>query len=66
MDDGNTEIKAAYMARYPYSFGKDDGFIQSDEVFFELTMETVSEWIFDNGNPTGFAEQCFCTEALGQ
>lgn len=62
-DDGNTEIKAAYMLRYPDSFGKEDEFIQSDEVFFELTMENVSEWIFSDGNPTGFSKQCFCPEA---
>lgn len=65
-DDGNAQVKAAYMERYPDSFGKEDEFIQSDEVFFELTIENVSEWIFAGGNPTGFAEQHFCPERLGQ
>lgn len=65
-DDANAEIKAAYMARYPDSFGTEDEFIQSDEVFFELTMETVSEWVFVGGNPTGFAEQHVSPEILRQ
>lgn len=65
-DDANAKIKAAYMARYPDSFGKEDEFIQSDEVFFELTMENVSEWVFACGNPTGFAEQHFSPEAFEQ
>lgn len=56
-DDENAEIKTAYIARYPNSFGKEDEFIQSDEAFFELTMENVSEWVFVDGNPAGFAEQ---------
>ena len=64
--DANAEIKAAYMARYQDSFGKKDEFIQSDEVFFELAMEAVSEWIFAGGNPIGFAEQRFCPETLDQ
>lgn len=65
-DAGNAQVKAAYMARYPDSFGKEDEFIQSDEVFFELTIENVSEWIFAGGNPTGFAEQHVCPDTIGQ
>lgn len=59
-DDENASIKAAYMVRYPGSFGTSDGFIESDEMFFELTIEHLSEWVFDNGNPIGLAEHCFC------
>ena len=42
-DVENAEIKTAYIARYPGSFEKEDEFIQSDEVFFELTIENISE-----------------------
>lgn len=65
-DNRNAQVKAAYMARYPGSFGSKDEFIQSDEVFFELTIESISEWIFDNGNPTGFAQQHVCPDTIGQ
>ncbi len=54
---GNTELKKAYISRYPDSFGEEDEFIESDEVFFELTIEHVSEWIYENDIPVGFAEQ---------
>lgn len=56
-DEGNKNIKAAYIRRYPDSFSKGDEFIKSDEVFFELTIEHVSEWVCEDGNFVGFAEQ---------
>lgn len=56
-DDRNAEIKAAYILRYPDSFSGEDEFIQSDEVFFELSIENVSEWIYEDNIPVGLAEQ---------
>lgn len=56
-DKDNNIIKKAYISRYQDSFSNEDEFIKSDEVFFELTIEHVSEWIFESGNPVGFAEQ---------
>lgn len=56
-DKDNDNIKKAYISRYQDSFSNEDEFIKSDEVFFELTIEHVSEWIFESGNPVGFAEQ---------
>lgn len=53
----NSELKTAYIARYPDSFGAEDEFIKSDELFFELIIEHVSEWIYEKGVPIGFAEQ---------
>lgn len=56
-DESNAEQKAAYIARYPDSFGNEDEFIKPDEVFFELSIKNVSQWIYENGVPVGFAEQ---------
>lgn len=56
-DESNAGIKAAYISRYPDSFSQEDEFIKSDEQFFEITIEHVSEWIYENGIPVGFAEQ---------
>lgn len=56
-DDSNREIKKAYILRYPDSFGDGDEFIKADELFFELSIEHVSEWVYENGIPVGFAEQ---------
>ena len=58
-NESNAEIKTAYISRYPDSFGSEDEFIQSDEVFFELTIEKICEWIYDNGIPVGLEEQNF-------
>lgn len=55
-DEQNAEIKAAYTARYPSAFSDEDEFIQPDEQFFEILVEKVCEWIYDNGVPVGFAE----------
>lgn len=55
-DERNAEIRAAYTARFPGAFSIDDEFIQSDEQFFEITVKRVSEWIYENGVPVGFAE----------
>ena len=56
-DERNAEIKASYILCYPDSFGSEDEFIKSDEVFFELSIENVSEWIYEDNNPIGLAEQ---------
>lgn len=56
-DDRNAKIKAAYMLRYPESFSEEDEFIESNEVFFELSIENVSEWIYEDHIPIGFAQQ---------
>lgn len=56
-DDRNTEIKSAYILRYPDSFSEEDEFIKSDEVFFELLIENASEWIYEDGVPIGLAER---------
>ena len=56
-DDKNAEIKSAYILRYPDAFSGEDEFISSDEVFFELSIEHVSEWIYENNIPVGLAEQ---------
>lgn len=56
-DKDNIDIKTAYISRYPDSFSNEDEFIKSDEVFFEITIEHISEWIFEGANPIGFAEQ---------
>lgn len=56
-DDSNSKIKIAYISRYPDAFSKGDKFIKSDELFFELSIENVSEWIYENNIPVGFAEQ---------
>lgn len=53
----NAKIKEAYQARYPDSFHKEDEFIKTDEVFFELIIEKVSEWVYEDKNPIGFAEE---------
>ena len=45
------------MLRYPESFSEEDEFIESDEVFFELSIENVSEWIYEDHIPIGFAQQ---------
>lgn len=58
-DGRNSEIKAAYSARYPGAFSEEDEFIQADEQFFEISVEKVSEWIYENGAPVGFAERAF-------
>lgn len=55
-DENNSEIRAAYTARFPSAFSIKDEFIQSDELFFEITVESVSEWIYDNGAPVSFAK----------
>lgn len=55
-DERNAEIRTAYIARFPGAFSIDDEFIQSDEQFFEISVERVSEWIYENGVPVGFAE----------
>lgn len=57
LDESNSKIKEAYLMRYPDSFSKEDEFIQTDEVFFELSITKVSEWMYENGVPVGFAEQ---------
>lgn len=56
-DESNAEIKKAYRERYPDAFGEEDTFIESDELFFEVVIGTVSEWIYDNGAPVGFAKK---------
>lgn len=56
-DNRNAEIKAAYILRYPDSFGEGDEFIQSGEMFFELLLENVSEWIYKDGIPVGLAKK---------
>lgn len=53
----NKDLKAAYQARYPGSFSEEDDFIQSDEVFFELLLENVAEWVYENGVPVALAQQ---------
>lgn len=58
-DIGNTEIKEAYIRRYPDSFSNQDEFIQSDELFFEITIETISEWVFDGTTPVDFLQYTF-------
>lgn len=55
-DEHNAEIRAAYIARFPDAFSDEDEFIQSDEQFFEISIDRVSEWIYENGIPVGFAE----------
>lgn len=56
-DDRNAEIKSAYILRYPDSFSSQDEFIKSDEVFFEISIENVSEWIYEDGIPIGLAQR---------
>lgn len=56
-DKSNIQIKDKYILRYPDAFGDKDEFIESDDMFFELLIENVSEWIYENGTPIGFAEQ---------
>lgn len=56
-DDGNAEIKSAYAVRYPESFSAEDGFIKTDEQFFEIIIGKVSQWIYEKGIPVGLAEQ---------
>lgn len=55
-DEHNAEIRAEYTARYPDAFSIDDEFIQSDEQFFEISVDRVCEWVYENGVPVGFAE----------
>lgn len=55
LDGKNESIRKAYKRRYPESFGVEDSFTQTDDVFYELTIETVSEWIYKDGEPVGFA-----------
>lgn len=55
-DAHNAEIRAAYTARFPGAFSDEDEFIQSDERFFEISVERLSEWVYENGVPVGFAE----------
>lgn len=54
--DSNAEIKRAYISRYPDSFSDEDIFLEADALFFELTIENVAEWIYENNVPVGFAE----------
>lgn len=56
-DDSNIKIKEAYIMRYSDSFSKEDEFIKTDEIFIELSITKVSEWIYENGVPVGFAER---------
>lgn len=56
-DDRNVEIKSAYILRYPDSFSGEDEFIKSDEVFFELSIENVCEWLYKDNIPVGLTEQ---------
>lgn len=56
-DNRNAKIKMAYISRYPDSFSNEDEFIKSDELFFELSIENVSEWVYKNNIPVGCAEQ---------
>ena len=56
-DSQNAHIKSAYAARYPGAFSAEDEFIKSDEIFFELTLRHVSEWVYENGVPVGLAQQ---------
>ncbi len=53
----NSQVRAAYLLRYPGAFGQEDEYIRPDEQFFELVIERVSEWIYRDGVPVGFAEQ---------
>lgn len=55
-DKANAELKTAYILRYAGAFSADDEFISSDEQFFEITIENVSEWIYENGIPVGLAK----------
>lgn len=55
-NENNSKIKTAYISRYPDSFSNDDEFINSDEIFIEISIENISEWIFENDIPIGFAE----------
>lgn len=57
LDESNSKIKEAYSMRYPGSFSKEDEFIETDEMFFELSITKVSEWIYENGVPVGLAER---------
>lgn len=50
------EIRVANIARFPGAFSIDDEFIKSDEQFFEISIDRVSEWIYEDGVPVGFAE----------
>lgn len=56
-DPCNTAIKEAYIRRYPDSFSNQDEFIQADELFFEITLKTISEWVYDGATPIDFLQQ---------
>lgn len=56
-DENNKEIKQAYKQRYCDSFSDEDDFIESDEAFFELTIEHISQWIYDQDIPIALAEK---------
>ena len=55
--ESNKKIKEAYCLRYPESFSDQDEFIQSDELFFEVSIEEISEWIYEGDIPIGLAQQ---------
>lgn len=56
-NDSNVKIRRSYILRYPDSFSDEDEFIKADELFFELMIIKVSEWIYKNNIPVGFVEQ---------
>lgn len=51
----NAAIKSAYVQRYPGAFAEEDAHTQSDDVFFVLDAQALSEWVYEGGVPVGLA-----------
>lgn len=55
-DPQNAARKQLYIERYPGAFTGEDEYLSDKEVFFELKLAHVSQWIYENDVPVGFAQ----------
>ena len=58
-DPKNSDVKSAYIKKYPDAFGDDDEYASDSDVFIAITMTKIHQWIFENGAPIGLAVEEF-------
>lgn len=56
-DVDNKKLKRKYIQRYPGAFSDADVYLSDTEVFYEITLSKVFQWVYDGGLPAGLAEK---------
>ncbi|WP_080797452.1 pyridoxamine 5'-phosphate oxidase family protein [Arabiibacter massiliensis] len=55
-DPAVAAVQSAYAARFEGAFSDEDGFVETDEAFYEIEVATLHRWEYEDGEPVGLSE----------